>query len=30
MNRIQLILKSKGLKQIQLAEALGVAKSSVS
>jgi putative transcriptional regulator len=30
MNRIQEILKAKGLKQIQLAEALGVAKSSVS
>ncbi len=30
MNRIQEILKTKGLKQIQLAEALGVAKSSVS
>lgn len=30
MNRIQEVLKTKGLKQIQLAEALGVAKSSVS
>ena len=30
MNRIQEVLKAKGLKQIQLAEALGVAKSSVS
>lgn len=30
MNRIQSVLKSKGIKQIQLAEALGVAKSSVS
>lgn len=30
MNRIQEALKIKGMKQIQLAEALGVAKSSVS
>lgn len=30
MNRIQDVLKAKGLKQIYLAEALGVAKSSVS
>jgi transcriptional regulator with XRE-family HTH domain len=30
MNRIQEILTSKDLKQVQLAEALGVAKSSVS
>lgn len=30
MNRIQEVLKIKGMKQIQLAEALGVAKSSVS
>lgn len=30
MNRIQEMLHAKGLKQIQLAEALGVAKSSVS
>jgi putative transcriptional regulator len=30
MNRIQEVLKTNGLKQIQLAEALGVAKSSVS
>jgi putative transcriptional regulator len=30
MNRIQEVLKAKGLKQVQLAEALGVAKSSVS
>jgi transcriptional regulator with XRE-family HTH domain len=29
MNRIQEALKIKGMKQIQLAEALGVAKSSV-
>jgi transcriptional regulator with XRE-family HTH domain len=30
MNRIHDVLKEKGMKQIQLAEALGVAKSSVS
>lgn len=30
MNRIQEVLKTKGLKQIHLVEALGVAKSSVS
>jgi len=30
MNRIQEVLKTKGLKQVQLVEALGVAKSSVS
>jgi putative transcriptional regulator len=30
MNRIQEVLKIKGMKQIQLAGALGVAKSSVS
>ena len=30
MNRIKEALKIKGMKQIQLAEALGVAKSSVS
>lgn len=30
MNRIQEVLKAKGLKQVQLAEALGIAKSSVS
>jgi putative transcriptional regulator len=30
MNRIQEVLKAKGLKQVNLAEAIGVAKSSVS
>ncbi len=30
MNRILQVLKEKGIKQIQLAETLGVAKSSVS
>jgi putative transcriptional regulator len=30
MNRIHLVLKERGIKQIQLAETLGVAKSSVS
>ncbi len=30
MNRIHQVLKEKGMKQIQLAESLGVAKSSVS
>ena len=30
MNRINEVLKSKGLKQIHLAEALGVSRSSVS